>query len=252
MPLDDGYDRLAKYYDAGYSSLKTLGPDAAFYQALARQTGGPVLELGCGTGRVLLPIAQAGTACVGLDPSQAMLDRFREKLGHSRVELVQGKMQDFDLGAARFELIFSAFRAFQHLGTVPEQLSCLASVRRHLAPSGVFALDVFNPRLERMAASSEAEASDLEFDFEGRKVRRFARNLRDRARQVTLLKTRYVEYQDDAVVAELEVDLSMRWYYRFELEHLLYRAGFSKVEIFGDFDMSPVGADSPALVVVAS
>ena len=86
-----------------------------------------MLELGCGTGRVLLPIARLDVACVGLDLSPGMLDVLRSKAPPPNLTLVQASMTDFDLGTERFQLVFSAFRAFQHLYTVEEQLAALAT-----------------------------------------------------------------------------------------------------------------------------
>src|SRR5262245_17396946 len=96
----------ARYYERG--GHLAGGPVADFYLALARETGGPVLELGCGTGRALLPIARDGIACVGLDNSPAMLDVLRAKAPPPNLRLVLAPMQDFDLGDDRFRLIFSA------------------------------------------------------------------------------------------------------------------------------------------------
>jgi ubiquinone/menaquinone biosynthesis C-methylase UbiE len=97
----------------------------AFHRELAREAGGPVLELGCGTGRVLLPIARDGIACTGLDSSEAMLEEFRRKSPPENLRLVRAPMQGFDLAEERLRLIFSAFRSFQHLLTVEDQLACL-------------------------------------------------------------------------------------------------------------------------------
>src|SRR5712692_2505126 len=108
----------ARFYDATYAVIRRGDPDVAFYRALAQERAGPVLELGCGTGRVLLPIAEDGLACTGLDASDAMLDRFRAKGPPSNVRLVRGSMEAFAFPGERFGLIFSAFRAFQHLLTV--------------------------------------------------------------------------------------------------------------------------------------
>src|SRR5262245_12593437 len=151
---DDTYDRsIAQSYDAEYAVIRDPSGDRAFYADLAREAGGPVLELGCGTGRVLLPIAREGlvVACVGLDLSANMLDVLRAKGPPDNLSLVQASMTAFDLGEARFHLVFAAFRAFQHLCTVDEQLAALACVRRHLAPGGRFAFDVFAPDLARTA-----------------------------------------------------------------------------------------------------
>src|SRR5262245_44888419 len=114
MSTDASYEQTARFYDAAYASLPSLGPDAAFYEQLAVASGGPVLELGCGTGRTLLPIARRQLDCAGIDASPAMLARFRAKSGAEKIALTQARMESFDLGR-RFKFIFSAFRAFQHL-----------------------------------------------------------------------------------------------------------------------------------------
>src|SRR5689334_285697 len=146
------YERLmADTYDAQYAILRDPSGDMAFYSGLAVQTGGPVLELGCGTGRVLLPIARSGIACTGVDPSEQMLRVLRGKQPPENLTLVQGSMQSFDLPERRFALAYIAFRAFQHLLTTEDQLEALARIREHLRPGGLLALDLFEPDLARMA-----------------------------------------------------------------------------------------------------
>lgn len=252
---EDSYGAVtARFYDAAYATLPDLGADVAFYRGLARESGGPVLELGCGTGRVLLELASDGLACSGVDASAEMLAELRRKaraagLGPLRLEVA--RMQDFDLRPERFGLVYSAFRAFQHLYTVEEQLACLACVRRHLAPGGVFAFDVFNPRLDRLALDEEPEAEDLRFEQGGEQVVRHVRVVRDRATQRMQLEMRYERWRDGRVVGNELARFRMRWFHRYELEHLLHRAGFDDVRLFGDFTGAPVGADTPAYVVVA-
>jgi SAM-dependent methyltransferase len=156
---DARYDEvIAHYYDAGYAALPSLGADVDFYRGLAAAAAGPVLELGCGTGRVLARIAEDGHACTGLDASPGMLARLRARA--PGVRAVEGDMRDFSLGG-RFALVYSAFRAFQHLDAVEDQLRCLACVRAHLAPGARFAFDVFNPRLDLLSSDDESEAEDL-------------------------------------------------------------------------------------------
>ena len=251
MTIDPSYESTARFYDA---AMPSLGPDARFYEKLAAEIGGPVLKVGCGTGRVLLPIAARGIECAGIDASPAMLDECRRKPGAGAIALSCARMQSFDLGERRFRLIYSAFRAFQHLETVDDQLACLARVRAHLEPDGVFAFDVFNPRLERVALDDEPEAQDLVFTRAGRAMRRFTRIARDRATQLMQVTMRYVadaSADGRESAEETRVTFSMRWFWRYELEHLLRRAGFTHVEMFGDFDRSPIRRDSPAFVVVA-
>jgi len=251
--LDSEYgEATARFYDAAYDRSAQLdGRDIAFYRALAREGGGPVLELGCGTGRVLLEIAADGFPCTGLDASQHMLARLRAKSRFSNLRLVRAPMQDFALPGERFGLIYAAFRAFQHLYTVEDQLACLACVRGHLAPGGRLAFDVFAPRLARTALLEEPESVDLRFAHEGEDVVRYATVTRDPAAQLLAVKFRYERSRDGRVVGNDYATFKMRWFWRYELLHLLARAGFDQVETFGDFDRSPVSGETPAFVVVA-
>ena len=85
MTIDPSYESTARLYDAAYAAMPSLGPDAQFYEKLAAEIGGPVLEVGCGTGRVLLPIATHGIECAGIDASPAMLDEFAASLAPGRL-----------------------------------------------------------------------------------------------------------------------------------------------------------------------
>lgn len=249
MPDPEYGAAAARYYDAAHDGIRGRH-DVAFYLQRARESGGPVLELGCGTGRVLLPIARAGIPCTGLDAHVAMLDVLRAKQPPPNLQLVCAGMQDFDLGDARFALIYSAFRAFQHLYTVEEQLACLTAVRRHLAPGGRFVFDVFNPDLTRLAAHSEDLDDGSSPDGEDR-VERHIHIERDFGRQVQTVRIRYVRRRGDRVLATDEQTFDMRWYFRFELEHLLVRAGFVVDAVHGDFDGRPFDGDSPEIVLVS-
>lgn len=249
--LDEAYGRTtARFYDAAYAQSPQLGADVDFYRALATEGAGPVLELGCGTGRVLLRIAQDGFPCTGLDASRHMLDALRAKSRFPNLRLVHAPMQRFDLGADRFGLIYAAFRVFQHLYTVEDQLACLACVRRHLAPGGRLAFDVFAPRLARMAAPSP-EQVDARFELAGESIVRYAAVSPDPVTQILDVHFRYERSSGGERVGSEEARFRMRWFWRFELEHLLARAGFAQVEMFGDFDRRAISADTPAFVVVA-
>ncbi len=254
--FEDSYGTAtARFYDAAYATLERLGPDADFYRDLAVESGGPVLEIGCGTGRVLLPIVRAGIPCTGLDLSSQMLDVLRGKAragGLPVPRLVQARMQDFDLGGERFALVYSAFRVFQHLYTIEDQLACLGRVKAHLAPGGRLAFDVFNPRLDKLWEEDPPEDQDLSFRCEGEDVRRYVKTRRERSTQTIYLTMRYERHRDGGFVGSDLAQFRMRWYTRWELEHLMVRAGFDDVTIYGDFDRSPVGRESPSLVVVAS
>lgn len=249
MSHEDRYGGVtARYYDAAYATLERLGPDAAFYRALAAESDGPVLEIGCGTGRVLAEIAKDRIPCTGLDLSPAMLGRLASR-ALPGVRGVLGDMRDFELGE-RFPLVYSAFRAFQHLESVEDQLACLATVRRHLVPGGRFAFDVFDPRYAIIGGEPGPEAEDLRFDQDGEQVVRYARTRFDKASQTLRVRFRYERSRDGRVLGDDESELTMRWFFRFELLHLMARAGFTNVLIHGDFDGRAVGDDTPSFVVV--
>lgn len=245
----------ARFYDAAYAGLRDPSGDAAWYARLAREAGGPVLELGVGTGRVLLPIARAlepeGTPCVGIDRSPAMLAALRARGAPANLRLVEAPMQRFDLGEERFALVFGAFRTFQHLATVEDQLACLACARRHLRPGGALAFDVFNPRLERMAIAEEPEAEDARFEQDGETVVRTTQVRREHHLQLMHLRMRYERWRDGRVVGEDVSRFRMRYFFRYELEHLLARAGFGEVALYGDFQGTPFGPGATDFVVVA-
>src|SRR5438552_11266328 len=134
--------RLAAMYDLGVSPLEG-GPDVEWFSALARRTGGPILELGCGTGRITVPIAQEGHHIVGLDRSAAMLERAERRARRADVEVrwVEGDMRAFSFNEA-FALVFVALNSFLMLDP-EDRWACLARVREHMAPRGRVAIDVF-------------------------------------------------------------------------------------------------------------
>jgi SAM-dependent methyltransferase len=252
MEQDDAYGPTsARHCDAAFSTFRTSSGDVEFYRALARESGGSVLELGCGSGRVLLPIALDRIACTGLDSSDSMLGELARKSPPENLRLVRQAMQEFDLGSQRFSLIFSAFRSFQHLLTVEDQLSCLRAVGRHLAPGGLFALDVFAPKLERLAVFDEKEFEEARWRDGGDEIVRFTSVRRDPATQIMDVTFRYERRRPGSPPESHAVQTRMRWFFRYELEHLLVRAGFSSLEFFGGFDRRPYDYFSGETVVIA-
>jgi SAM-dependent methyltransferase len=251
VPFDESYGEvMARYYDRAYAGLRDEN-DAAFYRALAREAHGPVLELGCGTGRVLLPIAEDGIPCTGLDLSQPMLNALRRKPHPRTLRLVHAPMHAFDLGSERFSLIYSAFRVFQHLTRVEDQLACLDCVRRHLAPAGTFAFDVFAPSVEQLAKRDATPVEDVRFPDGDDVVVRLTEAHPQLERQTLDVRMRYERWRGGQAIRTESVVLELRYFFRYELEHLLARAGFGAVQIFGDFARAPLGPASPSYVVVA-
>lgn len=252
MEVRDAYGPTdARHCDFAFASFRSPSGDVDFYRGLAREAGGRVLELGCGTGRVLLSIARDGIACTGLDSSQEMLEELRRKSPPENLRLVQGSMQDFDLGSERFGLIFSAFRSFQHLLTVEDQLACLRAVRRHLAPEGLFAFDVFAPKLERVALLEEPEFEEARWREGETEIVRFTSVRRDPATQVSDVTFRYERRRPGSPAQSHAVRARMRHLFRYEIEHLLARTGFTDIQVFGGFDRRPFDYFSGETVVLA-
>ena len=250
--IADLYDLVVPYRDR---------PDIAFLVDAAKEAGGPVLELGCGTGRVLIPTARAGLDIVGLDLSPHMLTVCRQRLLNepadvqTRVELVQGDMRRFDLGQ-RFALVTLPFRPFQHLLTVDDQLSCLETIHRHLRPGGRLIVDLFNPSLDALVNQplGEEMAEEPEFSMpDGRRVVRRHKTVgQDRFNQVNKFELIYYVTHPDGREERLVQAFSLRYVFRFEMEHLLARSGFSVEDFYAGFDKSAYGSMYPGeLIFVA-
>lgn len=236
--------------------------DVDFFVEMARNAGGPVLEVGCGTGRVLLPTARAGIEVTGLDSSPLMLSACRNRVSSEPesvqanvTALVEGDMRAFELGR-EFSLVTIPFRPFQHLLTVEDQLSCLISIHRHLIPGGRLILDIFNPSLPHLTDERYLSEHAEEEEFttaDGRRVVRSARIVsRDHFAQVTDNELIYNVTHPDGRTERLVHRFSMRYVFRFEAEHLLARCGFSIEQVYGDYDKSPFGSTYPGeLIFVA-
>jgi len=253
------YAATAELYDqvTPYASR----PDVVFFVEMAKESGGPVLELGSGTGRVLIPIAREGVAITGLDLSTDMLRVCREKLEkepeevRSRVLLVEGDMRAFEL-PEKFKLVTMPFRPFQYLVTVDDQLACLDCIHRHLAEEGRVIVDVFNPKLEALVADNLGVEMTPEPEFsmpDGRKIIRKHKIVsRDWVKQVQQIELIYYVTYPDGKQERLVHAFSMRYFFRYEMEHLLARAGFEVEELYSDYDRSSYGAKYPGeLIFVA-
>jgi SAM-dependent methyltransferase len=263
MTSAGGYDEyafIAELYD--YVEPYRTRPDIEFYAQAAVDSGGPVLEVGCGTGRILLPTARAGVTITGVDLSPHMLRVCRERLAAEPVEvqvrarLVQADMRAFYLGQT-FKLITLPFRPFQHLITVDDQLACLVTIRRHLADGGRLILDLFNPSLPALTRDNLGQEFGDEPEFttsDGRRVLRKSRIVaRDYFNQVNQTELIYYITHLDGRTERLVHAFQMRYLFRYEAEHLLVRAGFEVEHLYAGYDKSPYGASYPGeLIFVAS
>jgi len=261
MKESGGYDKLpfvAELYD--YTTHYNQRGDVEFFEEEARRAGGATLELGCGTGRVLVRLARAGLGVTGLDIAGPMLEKCREKVAalppdvQRHVRLVQGSMTDFNLGAL-FHLIVFPFRSFQHLLAVADQMRCLRCVHRHLAPSGRVILDLFHvdpahmydPKLHNEWVDfRDAELPDGRTFTRSQRIAAF--HFAEQYNDVELIHT---VTHSDGRTERLVQSFPWRHFFKYEVVHLLHRFGFRPVAIYGDYDRSPLDDDSSEMIFVA-
>jgi hypothetical protein len=155
-----------------------------------------------------------------------------------------------------FALATIPFRPIQHLVNVEDQLSLLACARRHLEPGGKIALDVFHPDLKRLATPASPDEIEDTTEHEltdGRRLRRtFRLTAKSIAEQTNDAELIYYVRNTDGNVTRIVHSFPLRYFFRFELEHLLARAGLQITEFFGDFDRSPFTGASPEMIVIAA
>jgi SAM-dependent methyltransferase len=243
------------YSDATLYDRLFPGGDRAvdFYRTEADRQGGRVLELGCGTGHKLIPIASDGHPCTGLELSPEMLAEARRKadLRGVEVEWVQGDMRELDLGRP-FDLVIIAANSLLHLHEAKDLVDCLSSVRRHLAPGGRLVLDVFNPSVRMLAQADgvRRRRDALSFvDPDRGLVQVDVAETYDAAAQVTRGRWYFsTESEADFVVAPLE----LRSIFPQELPLLLSLGGLRVVERFGDWSRAPLTADAALQLYVCA
>jgi SAM-dependent methyltransferase len=241
----DAYDLVLKDFPYGRE----------FYLGLAREANGPVLEVACGTGRILLPCLQQGVDIEGLDLFEPMLKTLRGKaaaLGLSP-RLHQADMSDFRL-PRRFALVMIPFNAFIHNMTQEAQMSCLQRCREHLLPGAMLAFDTFFPSLEIVGAPENTRVFEGEMSHPdtGLPIRMYDTRRFDRVAQVQRSINEFeVLNADGSVSAVYRSQISSRYIYKHEMELLLRVAGFSRWETYGDFDGGGLTNENQPMIVKA-
>jgi SAM-dependent methyltransferase len=261
MAAKDSYHVSAKYYDAAYAKFAEQQQlvDAGFYLDLARRSGGPVLEIACGTGRILLSVARAGIAIEGVDNSAAMLGVLRGHLAaepgevRGRVTLHAGDMRDFRL-SRKFPLVTIPFRPMQHMYTHEDQVAALRTAAEHLGDGGLLAFDVFYPRYDLIFAGVGEEKLEVEFhpDADGSKtVRRyFRKDSYDKIAQNFSATFLFRTYDGEKLVSEESEPLKMSYYTYPQMLGLFKLAGLEIVEEYGSFEKTPLDNDATAMIFV--
>lgn len=233
-------------YDAENPNFE---PDGSFYLALAKQIGGPVLELGCGTGRVTIPLSQTGIDITGLDVVPGMLAWARSKAQHLPIHWVEGDIRTFQLGR-QFRLICATGGAFQMLLTRPDHEAALARIREHLAPEGSFAIDVVVPQPDWLGRRDEEQEWNTYVDGQGRSIRVTGTDYYDPIHQVKH-ETIYRHWPTETgQPVRQRVRFAFRYIFPQEMEALLHYNGFAIVACYGDAQFNPPTSESGTLFYV--
>jgi ubiquinone/menaquinone biosynthesis C-methylase UbiE len=236
--------------------------DVEWYTQKAIASRGPVLELGAGTGRIAIAVAEAGVRISAVDVDGSMLERLRRKVAtlgdevQSRISVHLADMRSFTLDE-RFALVMIPFRAFLHNLTFDDQLATLQRAYEHLKPGGGLALNVFHPSLEFMSANAGVHAGvwrvrqTYRLDGGGFVVRSDM-NRYDTVRQRVESMIRTEEFDvHGALVRTHMLDLELSYLHRADILRLLDHSGFELVRISGDFKGRPFERDSDELVIEA-
>lgn len=255
-PAIDSYRVTARHYDGAYAAKQDL-VDLPFYLDLAKQTAGPVLEVACGTGRVLLPIARKGIEIHGVDNSRPMLKILEDHLSREardvrqRVTLHEGDMRDFRLGK-QFPLVIIPFRPMQHMHAVEDQVSALTTAAAHLSERGILAFDVFYPKFEMMPTKMGEEVLEFEWspaqDSDEVVRRYFRKESVDKINQIFSFTFIYRTFRDRKLILEETEPFTLSYFTYPHLRALFLLAGLEMVAEYGSFAKTPLDNSAEQMI----
>jgi len=249
----DGMNRIARFFDADYAGYED---DLPALEAMARRTDGPLLELGCGTGRALIPLAQKGYQVTGVDLSTEMLRiaaaKARDAGVSQRVTLMEGDYAEAPLGGP-YPFAFVLMNTFMHLETQQRQLRALAHWREHLAPSGLLLIDVFHPDVNQLAELDGRLVWDRTWidDQTGQTVMKWVTCRADPSEQRLYITLIYEEISEGGEIRRTQAPYVARYLWRFEAELLLDKAGFDLEAVYGDWTFAPFESSSGRMILLA-
>ena len=255
------YDPWAEIYDSVYSYVRS---DLPMYTRAAIDSGGPVLELGVGTGRVAIPTVELGVDVVGVDNSEAMLAVASSKaasLGDDAgsLELIAADIRDFTLrdsdgGERKFPLATIPFRGFLALLTVEDQFSALRRIYEHLQPGGILLFNIFVPDPNMALEQSDVlrHLTDVTDPETGLTRVLYQQNQYDTHNQIVSIRMLIEDLDRNNVVSQrMYRDYLLRYCYRWEVHHLLQLCGFEIEALYGDFDLSDFDETSTEMIWAA-
>ena len=254
VPAPDPYAALPDLYDLEHAEYDE---DIPLYLNFAEVVGDPILDLGCGTGRITLPLAKAGWRVTGLDRSSAMLDVARARVAANNsiadVEFIEADFGTPDLGrSSYYGLVIIGLNGLMHLPTLDKQRTCLSAAHKALDPRGQIIIDVVNPNPETLHSLDRGVVHEGGWRMhDGRQVDKFSARKVSSATQTIDTQIWYDIVEPDGVVRRTISSFTLRYVHQAELALLLERAGFIECQFYGSYELDPFDDSSERLIVTA-
>ena len=242
---------LIEYADPQIYDLENLEfePSGPFMLELAKRAGNPVLELGCGTGRLTIPLAERGVDITGLDIVSGMIERANEKAQDVSIEWILADARSYQMNR-KFRLIFESGSVFQHMLTRPDQEAFLARVHEHLHDDGFFVVSAIFPRTPLLGSTEDEQEWFTTQHPDGYEIHVSGTDFYDAVRQVKVETAHRRWRENDGKEVIRVAPLSLRYLFPQEMEALLHYNGFTVLEQYGDYDSSPLSSKSRMQIYV--
>jgi SAM-dependent methyltransferase len=254
-PTVDPYHRIAEYYDLEHDDFRD---DIDLLLQFARTVDGPILELGCGSGRVLAPLAEAGSVVVGLDISGTMLARAETRIHATgvgeRVTLVRADMIDAAIApGGPFGLVVFSLNALMQLAAPERQLEALHNAGRALDSHGQVIVDLLNPTPGHLVSLASAPLLEGSWTLDDCSiVDKWSSRTISASHQVIDTTIWYDRVTPDGQLTRLRTQFELRYLHLNELTLMLTHAGFGDVRVYGSYDLDPLDDASDRIIVTAS
>lgn len=253
--MESIYEIFADFYDQVH---KDYIQDIPLWTEYARKCGSPVLELACGTGRVLIPLAKQGIEVTGVDSSRKMLRKAEENIAElpdevqTRIKLVRADMRDFQF-EEKFNLALILFNSFQHLLTIEDQDRCLGCIHRHLKDKAKLIITVFNPDLTRPEGVIRRDWYNPLKDYpdKGDKMDIFYYQFFNHREQKTDVHYLLDVQKPNRELLRRKMSFTIHYFFPAEFERMLISNGFVVEELLGNYDKSEFTGKSPFMIFVA-
>jgi SAM-dependent methyltransferase len=249
--MTDAYAIDAEFYDLVHEAH---AGDIGLWQAFARGTDRPVLEVGCGTGRISVELALAGATVTGIDPSPAMLERAHARAEEAGVQvtLIEGRVDETALEADHYGFVLIPADVFLYCEDGDEQLAMLQALAASMTFNGVLALDLPGPAMALdPATNGQPQLAFTGEDAEGNPLDAWHVHEDDLGAQTRWLRVTYDRTGSDGVVRRAATEHRLRYVYRFEAEYLLRMAGLALADVYGDYDLGPLTNESERMILTA-